>query len=372
MKKNIILIIVLVLLTSCLTKIDLEKKGSLNLTIKWPKASSEVKAVNRAIKVGTTTIVVTIHQKGKPETTQTRTITHSNEAYHNVEFTGLIEGKWHLVIVGKDSSDMVISEYEDTIEVLEDAPTIVQTSIGGLKKIFEPYIDTAYPEQYIADGATNVNGGYLSVQYQGNVDNYINPDEAYVTFFLSDDIEFTSASAFVYPSVVNKGNEALKFVSTTSSPGALSKNTKYYWKALVLSDSSGTEQMVESSVFSFTTRLPYLPEKITTPYPTSISDGAIDVLFGSLQVPTVLTYPVDPTPDLSYVFYISSSSAFENFTTEPGFADGYVNGPSVSILPEGTKYYWKVRVENSGEGYTDSSIFSFTKGSYQILGNKNK
>lgn len=365
MKKNNVLvilsIIVSILLTSCLTKVDLQKKGSLNLTIKWTKVSVENKSINKAIKAGTDNIIVTITKYGNPEITQSRTINHSNESYHSVEFTNLVEGKWILKVSFRTGTSE-ISAYEDTFDVLSDAPTIVQTSIGGLKKIINTYVPTNYPEMYIIDGAENVEWGYLAVKYEGNVYSDISPDEATVVFLLSDNREFSSFVTYPAYSIVPKGNPAETYINISSSGSGLNKSTKYYWKALVLSDSSGVEQMVESSVFSFTTRLPYLPEKIQAPYSTSVSDGAIDVISGQLSVPTVSTYPVDPSPQLSYVFYVSSSSAFENFTTQPGLVDGYVIGPPVYMFPPNTKYYWKVRAENLEEGYTDSNIFSFTRG----------
>lgn len=254
MKKNIVLIIlsiiVSILLTSCLTKIDLEKKGSLNLTIKWPKVSVENKSINKAIKAGTTTIIVTIHQQGKSETTQTRTITHSNEIYHSVEFTNLVEGKWHLSIVGKDSSGTEISSYGDLLDITADAPTIVQTMFGAPNKIMLP--SSMYGIQN--EGIMDYQYGQLAVDNPGNSYNDSSITNSAI-FFVSENMDFStnvSGSPFeVNPMQSYPQTPTMVNIGISDANIIIENNKTYYWKVMVINDYGYRE----SNVFSFNTQI---------------------------------------------------------------------------------------------------------------------
>ena len=376
MKKNIIImfisLVISVLLTSCLTKIDLEKKGSLNLTIKWPKLSTETQANSRAIKVGTTTIVVTIHQQGKPETTQTRTITHSNEAYHSVEFTDLTEGKWHLSIVGKDISGETISEYVELIDITEDAPTIVQTKFGAPKKI--EYVNPNSSPSIIQDGAVmTTEFGELSAFYQGNTynDNTIPLTE--VRIQVSEDSDFeTEINNSPY---IISDSMSLGYIEDLMSPISigvgfidsyfnLEPSTKYYWRIIVTNEYGSTT----SKVFSFTTRTKYIPNQVTSVASSSVPNGATNVLTGNLLAINDPGTSPSSTMTNSCYFYISTSTDFSSpdIQTSTTFIDGVASipvtvGVGTGLLQGNTLYYWKVIVSNS-DGSTSSNIFSFTTG----------
>jgi len=252
MKKIFFLIIIVLLFSSCLTKVNLERTGSLILALKVSESDLEATSISRSINSSTSTIDVVIHQKGKPETSQTITITHNNENLkHEVSFSDLIEGQWHLLVTFKDSSGQTINSYEDYFEIAVNTPTIIQTAAGGLKKITEVYEDIAYQGMYISDGATNVLSGQIGVVYLGNVYSNISPDEAMITFLIADNPSFINPITYLYPYSVYKGNIATNsgiYVNDGFSP-----NTKYYWKVIVVSDSTGTEQVRESNIFTFTT-----------------------------------------------------------------------------------------------------------------------
>lgn len=255
MKKLLILILGFFLFTSCFNRITLDKTGTLVLAVKFPNEQVVSTNKSRAISTSTSSIEIVIHQVGKPETSQSKTITHnSSDSKHEIEFNELVEGNWHLVITFKDTNSNVITVYEDLIKITSEEPTVVQTAVGGLRKITEAYSDPMYPEMYIPDGATGVMSGNFGIVYLGNL--YTSPevlyDEAYVTFLLSDNEEFSSVQTYVYPYPVQKGYLVISQFNNVVGDGFL-PNTKYYWKAIVVSESFGTEQMIETNVFTFTT-----------------------------------------------------------------------------------------------------------------------
>lgn len=252
MKKISLILAIILLLTSCFTRVNIEKKGSINLAINWPK--TEISSnINKNIKSETTKITVKIYPLGTPALYQEETIYHTDESSHSVEFKNLAEGKWFVSIMCYDTtvSDIApISFYGDIIEVTANEATEVSTNFGSPRKVLEP-------SQYsVSDGAIGVESCWLAIDNLGSTHiNDTTNSSVYVTFYLSTDVAFTSPVAISYPyssvpQLVLEGNEAgVGTFGLIDSTFLLEPNTTYYWEA-VLTNAVGS---TTSSTFTFTT-----------------------------------------------------------------------------------------------------------------------
>lgn len=253
----LLLVMVLVLLTSCLTKIDIAKVGNFNITIKWPKTSKNTESnnnVGRIIKDSVETVTVSMYQLTKPDSIFSKTVAHTNELYHNIEFSGLIEGKWHLSVICKDNSGNELSNYEDEIDITNGASTVVQTNFGLPKVIGNVYDDV----NVIQDGATNVLIGKLGI---------ISPTSTYpsdlelgktnITFEVSKSDKFdTIITTINYVGNLTGQKVAAGENCQTNTFGVvgayylLDYATKYYWRV----KAENTVGYSYSKTFSFTTK----------------------------------------------------------------------------------------------------------------------
>mgnify|MGYP003543013028 CR=1 FL=1 len=244
MKKIIFLIMTVLVFTSCLTKVNVDNKGDLNLSIKWPE-SSDSKSASKIIKTGTTDIVITITNSLNQNEFYTKIVKHNSDidSTHNVEFNDLSIGNWNLEILCKDSSGASISQYKDIIAITSDNSTLVTTNLGAPQKILEPYENIA-------------SGGYiyLGVVYPGSTDLEIisASDSAILTIYISKSENFDNIIySNEYPSQVNKNSTA--FWSINYPGNGLENNTKYYWKVMEQGSGGALQINTTSKTFSFTT-----------------------------------------------------------------------------------------------------------------------
>lgn len=252
MKNKYIIIFISLFLLSCINKIDLEQKGSISLSIKWnnENTSSNNSNTSRAIKYGTETITVKIHQKGNPETTQEKIITNTGATKYNVEFDNLIQGTWHVLISARDSMNYLLSEYENFVEVTSQESTAINTDFSELNNIFiyDGYLSQGYA---IPDGATDITNGYLAIYFKGFQDldknSGINLANSFIKFYSFNINDYTAdiPISSLGPQVV--------LVGVGDYIYNLSPNTKQYWKAIISIDYGGVIYTKESPVYSFTT-----------------------------------------------------------------------------------------------------------------------
>lgn len=245
MKKKYFLLIFTMILTACFSKIDLQEKGSLSLSIKFPEAANNSN-IQKTIKVGTETIIVSIQQSGYPETLQEKTIVYSSSnPYHIAEFKDLAIGNWSIKILCKDNTSSIISSYYDTVFVNADAPTIIHTMFGAPNKIYSPYYDG------IQNGAVLTGQSYLKVVNPGNSYMDIGITNSAI-FFVSDKSDFSTnitGSPYNYGDMLPYENSVS--IGPINSDIIIENNKNYYWRVMVFNEFG----FRYSNVFTFSTEL---------------------------------------------------------------------------------------------------------------------
>ncbi len=253
MKKIIFLIMTMLVFTSCLTKVNVDNKGDLNLSIKWPE-SLDSKSVSKALLSGTDKVEIYLFHPAT-HTSINRTLTHTDGQVHNEEFKDLPEGVWDLHI-DTYSGSTSNGNYFDFITISNDNPTYVTHNFGSpnaVNYVFDDQVGTS--NLYFGDGETGLNSGYLAIYDSGSSLNNITELNTAI-FYVSTKEDFSSnvlSSNPVNPLV--QGDLISIFVSTTTIDGLsemLTPSTKYYWK-VVLTNSIGS---TTSKTFSFTTGQP--------------------------------------------------------------------------------------------------------------------
>lgn len=259
MKKYRVLIVVLVLIlmTSCLTKIDLNKAGSFNITIKWPKNSQASLSNNtngRILTNNVETVIVSMYQLTKPENVFSKSVNHTNEPYHIIEFKGLLEGKWHFSVTCKDNTGTDLSKYEDEIDIVNGASTIVQTNFG-LPKIIENVYNNP---NIIQNSALNVISGNLGViSPESTYSSDIELGKTNITFEVSTSDKFeTILYSILYPGNLTSQKVSSGELCQIGSFGVIGSSypieygKKYYWRV----KAENTVGYIYSKTFSFTTK----------------------------------------------------------------------------------------------------------------------
>ena len=243
MKKIIFLLLTIISIISCFSRIDIEKKGSVSLNIQWPNSNISSTYINKTIKANTTKIIVYIGNSTFNENYE-KVIVHNGEESHSVEFNNLLEGEWDLAVYCYDSSDNLIAQYFDIIEVSSNNSTFIETNFGSPNKIWSP-------NSYSIQNEAETSGGSISVSNPGDTYNSYTSDYS-ITFYISDKIDFssnvksyTSTIGYTYPT-------ASATVGYTDSNFIILSNKTYYWKVIV-TNSYGSR---ESKVFSFKTIVP--------------------------------------------------------------------------------------------------------------------
>lgn len=258
MKKILSLIILLIALTSCLAKVDLEQKGNITFDLN--------KSIARSINSSTTAIDIIIHEKGKPETAQAKSIVHTPGAKHQVEFKDLVEGDWHILITFREGQ-YTLGIYEDIINVSSSSKTVVDTKEQKLRKVTSPYTSSDY---FIANGQINAIPDAIAIEYLGHTYwDYQSQDNANIVFELSQNENFSSKQD------ISAINSIIIKYDTVESIGLINyvqPETKYYWRAKITSSYSGASLTSYSDTFNFTTiKQSIRPIYITT----DIAEGEI-------------------------------------------------------------------------------------------------
>lgn len=261
MKKIYLIFISFMFLLSCMTKVDLEQKGRINLLVQWPNTNSvitsESSSISRAIKEGTTSITVKIHPKGNPSGFQEKIITNTGANKYSVNFDNLTEGMWHILITAKDNTGNILTEYEDFVEVNSSKDSTVKTDFSGLSNLFI-YEDLIY-NSYVRDGTTGIISTSLAINFKGFNDKTIN-ELLFQSPLLNSNIKFLWSTysdfsiitgEYSYP--VSYATMAMVNVGIIDSIYVLNSNTKYYWKAIATIEYNGSSYTKESPVYSFTT-----------------------------------------------------------------------------------------------------------------------
>jgi len=253
MKKIIFLIMTMLVFTSCLTKVNVDNKGDLNLSIKLPATTN--KSISKTIPVGTDKIEIYLHNT-ETSAEISRTISHSDGQVHQLEFTDMQTGNW-ILDVALYSGTSQLGGYYDNITISSETPTVVSHSFGSPNAISYVYDDSvgASANLYFGDGETGLNSGYLAVYDSGSSLNNISELNTAV-FYVSTKEDFSTNVLSSSP--INSSGQGYPisiFVSTTTIDGLsemLTPNTKYYWK-VILTNSIGS---TTSKTFSFTTGQP--------------------------------------------------------------------------------------------------------------------
>lgn len=260
MKKIYLIFISFMFLLSCMTKVDLEQKGRINLLVQWPNTNSvitsESSSISRAIKEGTTSITVKIHPKGNPSGFQEKIITNTGANKYSVNFDNLTEGMWHILITAKDDTGNILTEYEDFVEVNSNKDSTVKTDFKGLRNLFI-YEDMG-SGYYINDGTLNVEYGSLGIMFKGFQDLSINelilsnpnPNNTF-EFRLSKYSDFREYNH--YSQQLDYVRDYFLSVGILDSLNPLEQDTKYFWKAIATIEYNGSSYTKESPVYSFTT-----------------------------------------------------------------------------------------------------------------------
>lgn len=286
MKKILSLMILIIGLTSCLAKVDLEKDtGSLSINI--GANTSQKSNISRAISSDTTKIYINLFQPST-HTEITREIAYTQGQSYNLTIDNLTEGVWdlHISTYNEISASIQTGTYFDMIEIYKDKDTFVSHKFGSPKKVFYPangFLGSEWSGQdmpFVGDKVmmSGMNG-FIGFRNEGstyNVGGSYNPNPSYdhvtIQFVMSKDPEMkrdfvryfdgydylnyypTTATLSADGSGVNYGKVYLTVASSVSDNtfNSLEINTTYYWKAIV-TNSIGT---TESKVFSFTTPLP--------------------------------------------------------------------------------------------------------------------
>lgn len=284
MKKILSLMILIIIFTSCMAKIDLEKDtGSLSINI--GANTSQKSNISRAITSDTTKIYINLFQPST-HTEITREIAYTQGQSYNLTIDNLTEGVWdlHISTYNEISASIQTGTYFDMIEIYKDKDTFVSHKFGSPKKVlYAEYGNTQWPAmdyQFVGDGDIMTGMyGYIGFLNQGstyNVGGSYNPNPSYdhvtIQFVMSKDPEMkrdfvrhfdgydylnyypTTATLSPDGYGANYGKAYLTVASSVSDNtfNSLEMNTTYYWKA-ILTNSIGT---TESKVFSFTTGMP--------------------------------------------------------------------------------------------------------------------
>ena len=136
MKKIIFLIMTMLVFTSCLTKVNVDNKGSLNLSIKAPE--SITKNLNKTILANTDKILITIYTEAGGnfvEYSQEITGISAGNTY-SAEFKDLTVGNWGVNIECKDVTGTSISSYSDSVNITSNAPAYITHIFGSPNKIY--------------------------------------------------------------------------------------------------------------------------------------------------------------------------------------------------------------------------------------------
>ena len=285
MKKILNFIFLLVVLTSCLAKVDLEKNtGSLSINI--GAGTKQSSGISRAITSDTTKIIISLYHVDS-HTNITRTISYSAGQSYNIEIKDLLEGEWDLHIVTlkeTGSSSETTGMYFDFIEIQKNKDTVITHKFGSPQRVLYAEYGTGQfsgmDAPFIGDKET-MSGmigyiGFLNFGSTYNVGGYYNPNPSYdhvsVQFIMSKDPEmkkdfvryldgsnylnYYPATATVSPdgsgSNYAKAEIGIAYSVSNNTFDTLEMNTTYYWKAIV-TNSIGT---TESKIFSFTTLAP--------------------------------------------------------------------------------------------------------------------
>ena len=238
--------------TSCLTKVNVDNKGDLNLSIKLPTTTD--KSISKTIPVGTDKIEISLHNT-ETSSQINRTISHSDGQIHQLEFTDMQTGNW-ILDVTLYSGTSPLGGYYDNITISSETPTVVSHSFGSPNAINFVYDDPIGASNlYFGDGETGLSLGNLAVYDSGSSLNNITELNTAI-FYVSTKEGFSSNVLSSSPiNSSGQGNLISIFVSTTTTDGLpemLVPNTKYYWK-IVLTNSIGS---TTSKTFSFTTGQP--------------------------------------------------------------------------------------------------------------------
>lgn len=249
MKKIIFLIMITLVFTSCLSKVNVDNKGDLNVSIKLPDTTN--KSISKMIPTGTDKIDIYLYNN-ETSTAINRTISHTDGQVHQLEFVDMQTGNW-ILDVTLYSGTSQIGGYYDSITISSEAPTLISHTFGSPSAVNSPYDDTvgATSNLYFGDGEIGLSSGYLAVNDLGNSLNTTELNTA--VFYVSTKEDFSSNVLSSSP--INSSGQGFPisiFVSTTTIDGLpemLTPNTKYYWK-VILTNSVGA---TTSKIFSFTT-----------------------------------------------------------------------------------------------------------------------
>ncbi len=288
MKKIIFLIMTMLVFTSCLTKVNVDNKGDLNLSIKWPE-SSDSKSVSKALLSGTDKVEIYLFHPAT-HTSINRTLTHADGQTHNEEFKDLPEGVWDININTYTGSTLN-ANYFDFITISNDKPTYVTHKFGSplpVTRVLDGIINFGTMNwNFIGDGKeiTDTQTYYIGFipKSSYNVSGYTPTteyDDITVKFIISKDPKFEKDFVQFEDtqppySIVNYytttalyqdfgyGENYAKVTLTIGTGAAgseltqynLTNNTTYYWKA-ILSNVGTTPTIVESNVFTFKTNMP--------------------------------------------------------------------------------------------------------------------
>ncbi len=246
MKKILSLIILLIVLTSCLAKVDLEKDtGSLSINI--GANTSQKSNISRAISSDTTKIYINLFQPST-HTEITREIAYTQGQSYNLTIDNLTEGVWdlHISTYNEISTPLQTGEYSELIEIYSNKNTLVSHKFGAPKKIQFPSLNSVQDREII-------NGSrYLSVDNPGNsLNDSLKSNNGII--YISDKSDFTNilyTTSFILDMSVH--SFSININDIMGSDFMYQYDKTYYWK-VVLSNDIGT---TESKVFSFTTEIP--------------------------------------------------------------------------------------------------------------------
>lgn len=253
MKKIIFLIMTMLVFTSCLTKVNVDNKGDLNLSIKWPE-SSDSKSASKALLPNTDKILITIYTEAGGnfvEYSQEITGISAGNTY-SAEFKDLTVGNWWINIECKDATGAFISSYSDSVNITNDAPTYMTHIFGSPNKIYSVSSSSSIP-----DGGVGTISGQTSLAVDVSQTDNTN-STAYAldtaTFYVSEQSDFStlvSGTPFVrdISGITSMGTASATVIASVSPPDITVQSGKtYYWKVKIKNSIGATE----SSVFSFT------------------------------------------------------------------------------------------------------------------------
>lgn len=248
MKKIIFLIMTMLVFTSCLTKVNVDNKGDLNLSIKWPE-SSDSKSASKALLPNTDKIrIMVFNDLGTQYIEEINGVSGSS---YSVEFKDLAEGEWMVDIMCEDSTATVISSYYESITITNEKTTYITHIFGSPNKIY------SVSSLSILDGGVATVGSPASIGVDVSQTDNTN-STAYAldtaTFYVSEQSDFStlvSGTPFVrdISGITSMGTASATVIASVSAPDITVQSGKtYYWKVKIKNSIGSTE----SSVFSFT------------------------------------------------------------------------------------------------------------------------